>query len=601
MRKLFLALLFLVPAVSQAWWNNDWAYRKEITLDLSAAGANITDSISDFPVLLRLHSGNFPYFADAKPDGGDIRIVAGDDKTPLQFHIERFDATNQMAYIWVRMPQLAAGAKDAKIYVYYGNPKAGPGASASSSYDATQAVAMHFSETEGLPKDATANGNNASAATATLNGASLIAGGLKLDAGNTVTIPATSSLRLVPTRGLTLSAWVKPGGGLADAYVAALEDANGAVSLGIEGSAAKARYAKAGSAPVVVKYGDLATDAWHHLALTIGGGKLTLYVDGAVAGESAVTPIEVAGTLTVGGSVSGDHSYVGEIDELGVAGINRSAAFIKAEASSQGIQSTLVVYGADAQRESGGVSYFAITMKNVTPDGWVVIGILAVMFVIALLVIIGKAVYLGRVSSGNAAFLKDFQKLKGDPTTLDRDESDEDGDEALDRSALAPGGKADDRYGLSMLYRLYHHGVQEMTGRIGLRSAGAAAVTTLTPQAIESIRATMDATLVRMTQRLQSQMVLLTIAIAGGPFLGLLGTVVGVMITFAAIAASGDVNVNAIAPGIAAALAATVAGLAVAIPALFGYNWLNTRIKGISADMRVFVDEFITRCAEHYT
>jgi len=143
--------------------------------------------------------------------------------------------------------------------------------------------------------------------------------------------------------------------------------------------------------------------------------------------------------------------------------------------------------------------------------------------------------------------------------------------------------------------------VQEMTGRIGLRSAGAAAVTTLTPQAIESIRATMDATLVRMTQRLQSQMVLLTIAIAGGPFLGLLGTVVGVMITFAAIAASGDVNVNAIAPGIAAALAATVAGLAVAIPSLFGYNWLNTRIKGISADMRVFVDEFITRCAEHYT
>jgi biopolymer transport protein ExbB len=95
-------------------------------------------------------------------------------------------------------------------------------------------------------------------------------------------------------------------------------------------------------------------------------------------------------------------------------------------------------------------------------------------------------------------------------------------------------------------------------------------------------------------------MVLLTIAISGGPFLGLLGTVVGVMITFAAIAASGDVNVNAIAPGIAAALAATVAGLAVAIPALFGYNWLNTSIKEINADMRVFVDEFVTRIAEHY-
>ena len=93
-------------------------------------------------------------------------------------------------------------------------------------------------------------------------------------------------------------------------------------------------------------------------------------------------------------------------------------------------------------------------------------------------------------------------------------------------------------------------------------------------------------------------MVFLTIAISGGPFLGLLGTVVGVMITFAAIAAAGDVNVNAIAPGIAAALLATVAGLSVAIPALFGYNWLASQIKNVSADMTVFADEFLTKAAE---
>jgi biopolymer transport protein ExbB len=96
-------------------------------------------------------------------------------------------------------------------------------------------------------------------------------------------------------------------------------------------------------------------------------------------------------------------------------------------------------------------------------------------------------------------------------------------------------------------------------------------------------------------------MVWLTVAIAGGPFLGLLGTVVGVMITFAAIAASGDVNINAIAPGTAAALVATVAGLGVAIPCLFGYNYLNTRVKEIVADMRVFVDEFVARIAETYS
>jgi biopolymer transport protein ExbB len=101
--------------------------------------------------------------------------------------------------------------------------------------------------------------------------------------------------------------------------------------------------------------------------------------------------------------------------------------------------------------------------------------------------------------------------------------------------------------------------------------------------------------------RLSPGIVILTIAIAGGPFIGLLGTVVGVMITFAAIAAAGDVNVNAIAPGIAAALAATVAGLAVAIPALFAYNYLLGRMKDVNADTRTFSDELITRIGEGAT
>ncbi len=122
----------------------------------------------------------------------------------------------------------------------------------------------------------------------------------------------------------------------------------------------------------------------------------------------------------------------------------------------------------------------------------------------------------------------------------------------------------------------------------------------LTGASIDAIKASIDANLIRENKKLNANMVLLTIAISGGPFLGLLGTVVGVMITFAAIAAAGDVNVNAIAPGIAAALLATVAGLAVAIPALFGYNYLASRIKNITTEMQIFVDEFVTRVAELY-
>ncbi len=125
----------------------------------------------------------------------------------------------------------------------------------------------------------------------------------------------------------------------------------------------------------------------------------------------------------------------------------------------------------------------------------------------------------------------------------------------------------------------------------------------LNAEAIEVIRAVVDATLVRENQRLARSMVLLTISISGGPFLGLLGTVVGVMITFAAIAASGDVNINAIAPGISAALLATVANsLVVAGIPRCSVNYLLRRCKELSpADMQVFVDEFVTRLSEVYS
>ena len=70
------------------------------------------------------------------------------------------------------------------------------------------------------------------------------------------------------------------------------------------------------------------------------------------------------------------------------------------------------------------------------------------------------------------------------------------------------------------------------------------------------------------------------------------------MVVFLGTAMAGNVNINAVAPGMAAALLATAAGLFVAIPALFAYNRLNGRNREISSDMRVFLDEFVTRLAE---
>ncbi len=67
------------------------------------------------------------------------------------------------------------------------------------------------------------------------------------------------------------------------------------------------------------------------------------------------------------------------------------------------------------------------------------------------------------------------------------------------------------------------------------------------------------------------------------------------------IAKSGQVEVNSIAPGIAGALLATVAGLAVAIPSLFAYSYISSRMKDAISEMQIFIDEFITRVAEFYS
>ncbi|HEY4366975.1 MAG TPA: DUF2341 domain-containing protein [Steroidobacteraceae bacterium] len=603
MRRLLALLLLLVPVISYAWWNDEWNFRKEITLDLSAAGANIPGSPADVPVLIRLHLGNFGYFADTKPDGSDFRFVAGDDKTPLKYHLERYDPTNNLAFVWVKVPRLAGGTNSEKIFLYYGNPKAPAAADAPGTYDANQVLVYHFGS-DGAPKDVTAFANNASASAAQENPASLIGNGLKFTGTGSVTVPSTASLRVLADKGATFSAWVRIEAPQTDAYVFEMADDKRAVALGINGTQVFARVTDGANVTASAQSADvLAAGQWHYLAMTVKGGRIALMVDGT---ELAATPAEIgqiAGTFTLGGSHAGNHYLTGEMDEVEVSNIARSPEWIQAAARSQGQEAPLVAYGGDAQKEGGGTSYIAITMKNVTVDGWVVIIILAVMFVIAMLIMVSKAVFLARVHKSNAEFLKEFERLKGDPTTLDHVETDEEpGDAALDESPFMPHVKGhEDKYRVSTIYRLYHHGVQQMTGRVRQTSAGARAVKALTPQSIAAIRAAMDATQVRMGQKLSAQMVLLTIAISGGPFLGLLGTVVGVMITFAAIAASGDVNVNSIAPGIAAALAATVAGLAVAIPALFGYNWLNTKIKEINADMRVFVDEFVTRIAEHYS
>ncbi|MFN0316741.1 MAG: MotA/TolQ/ExbB proton channel family protein, partial [Burkholderiales bacterium] len=291
---------------------------------------------------------------------------------------------------------------------------------------------------------------------------------------------------------------------------------------------------------------------------------------------------------TSSGSAEIAANFAGEMDELLLANQPRAAPWISFAAKSQEAGSQMITVATAETTEGGGDSYLVILLSAVTLDGWVVIGILMVMLVISFAIMIGKALLLARTEKANLHFVGAFRKMTGDLTALYR---------ALSEN---PQHTANASFAGSNLYRIYRVGMDELLGRLNLYKERGQQVS-LSPQAIGAIKATLDAGLVKEIHRLNSQMVLLTIAISGGPFLGLLGTVVGVMITFAAIAAAGDVNVNSIAPGIAAALVATVAGLAVAIPALFGYNYLSSRIKSLNADMQVFADELITKLAEGYS
>ncbi len=542
-------LMSLFSATSHAWWNEDWTARKKITL------TNPAGEVSDAPVLIRLHTGNFD-FLSANENGSDLRVVAGDDTTELKFHIEKWDGINQLALVWVKLPKLAATTE---AWLYFGNEAATAASDSKATYDAANAV-FHFAEAGGNPADSGPNGLNATAFTGERVAASFANGGAKFNGTQSLTLPAINA-----AGGMSVAMWLKPAS--LDGVLIQAGGLNVALAAGV-------LNVQAGAASIAAS-APLTAGKWHHLSITVAD-TLKVYIDGKLAGEAPGATLP-AGALTVGAG------YSGELDEVQLSGNARDAAWIAVQAA-QGPTGSLVSLGADESSEGGdeggiwGTLFAALTL-----DGWIAIGILAVMLVIALWIMVVKAIYVNRVDNANRQFMDKFRELSTDLGAIDKTQ-----------------GMAD-TFRHSSLYRLYHVASVELSHRFNDTDAAHLADKNLSPQSLDAIRASLDTGLVKETTLMNKLMVLLTIAISGGPFIGLLGTVLGVMITFAVIAATGDVNVAAIAPGIAAALMATAAGMAVAIPALFGYNYLNSRIKAITSDMRVFNDELITKMAENYS
>ena len=556
--SLALAGALLQPCLVRAADAKD-AQRTRITLNTSSQGLETHEAATSVTVAVRLHSGNFD-FLSAKEDGSDLRVFAGDDKTPLKFSIERFDSINELAVLWVQVPSVAAGSEKNNFYVHAGDSRPGGEGAGTGGFDAATLVAIHFSDKDAQGLDSVGGLKTAAKIAVEPNG--LLAGSAMLN-GNAVTWPGSDKVKIDAGGAVTMSIWVKP-----EVITNGTLLRWGPLSLELQGGKLQGHVDK-----TVITDGDVAPQTWSQAAMTVGAGRATLFVNGVEVGHADAPTPAVAGPLQMGEGVKG------LADEIEIASTARSPDWMRVAAGAQGAESKLVASVKDNGGDADGASpgYFGILVKNLTTDAWVVIIILAAMFALACWVMVSKTMFVLRADKDNRTFLQSFRAA------------------SLDLLQLEKGASHPD----SSLFRLYAAGVRELTKR-EIGGDGAHPPKVLSGASLDAVKASIDADMVRESHRLNAQMVFLTIAISGGPFLGLLGTVVGVMVTFAAIAAAGDVNVNAIAPGIASALLATVAGLAVAIPSLFGYNYLASRIKNISSDMQIFVDEFVTRVAETY-
>lgn len=122
----------------------------------------------------------------------------------------------------------------------------------------------------------------------------------------------------------------------------------------------------------------------------------------------------------------------------------------------------------------------------------------------------------------------------------------------------------------------------------------------VSPAQMRVVTSAMERAVGETALKLESQMILLATAVSGAPFLGLLGTVWGVMDTFTGVAQAGSASLAAMAPGVAGALITTVTSLMVAIPAMFGYNFLVTSIRGLTVQMDNFTAEVASEFEHRY-
>jgi biopolymer transport protein TolQ len=237
--------------------------------------------------------------------------------------------------------------------------------------------------------------------------------------------------------------------------------------------------------------------------------------------------------------------------------------------------------------------------EKATTEGKLTICALIVLSVFSWTVIITKGRQLYRARKAGKKFFTAYRETR-DPMDLARKGQEFDG---------APA------------YELYYTGAEEVEYHLKnnpvqvevmKRAPGAPArseeadtlarkiMTKISAASFDQVRVSLERAASAQALALEKGMIILSTAVAGGPFIGLLGTVWGVMETFSGIARANAASLTAMAPGVAGALIATVVGLFVAIPAMFAYNYMVTTVRAITQELDAFAAEYSTAIEHKY-
>jgi biopolymer transport protein ExbB len=542
-----LTALSDLHAAEKNWWNPAWTIRKKIDIDTTGKGVAISEPIGTTAVLVRLHEGVFS-FMSSKEDGSDLRFVADDHKTELKHHVEKWDSLLNEAYVWVQVPELKP-ATATSIWLYYGNTtEAVTVDPAKETYDDNTVLVYHFGDASKAGTDSSPTGANAEGAPAPAAG-SLIGNGLRVFGQSAIKAPAPPLAEWAPGAPLTVSVWVKPSALQANEVILSRRDGANVFILGLNAGVPFVEVNQQRSSPGA----PIVAGGWHHIAAVADAGTITVYLDGksygavAAAMPSLKTPVEIdKDTSPAAGSFAG---YTGELDEFQIAKTARPAGFIHFAAVNQSTTadaSKLVIVGADEasdhEEENEIMKHLSLITdisKDLTFDGWVVIFLCALLAVVGWAIAVGKILYLNTIEKASKEFMKRWEKISSDLTAIDTEDA-----ESVKNIGGSMSSKMQKLMRQSPLYQLYHLGSEEISHRMksfrqvtfDASQKKEAVVMGLSGRSIQAIKAALHSGMVREVQKLNGKLVFLTIGIAGGPYLGLLGTVIGVMITFAVIA-----------------------------------------------------------------